>query len=252
MSLADFRDLFPSKGAMLAAFSRQIDRKVLDDLRDRGLRIRDLAGAALSMCCVGVSRRSSRIATGCAERHAMVVERSTGGGRAQPQVVNSMRFMLEAADIDSDGAVGALKLQGLAIAWRRVLNVFFEDREHDLSRTLSALDREISRGEKFIDRAEDFARLASPLRTLARAMMGGYRKRGRHDHDIDDDYVERDWRHHGSDARPSPASACVSAPSRDRKRILRISIGREPAIDGLCPRRGPFIFRTAISSGSRG
>src|SRR5947209_15818576 len=29
ISLADFRDAFPSKGAVLAAFSRDIDRKVL-------------------------------------------------------------------------------------------------------------------------------------------------------------------------------------------------------------------------------
>src|ERR1700712_1554906 len=30
ISLADFRDAFPSKGAVLAAFSRDIDRKVLN------------------------------------------------------------------------------------------------------------------------------------------------------------------------------------------------------------------------------
>jgi AcrR family transcriptional regulator len=30
LSLADFRDLFPSKGAILGAFSRKIDRAVLD------------------------------------------------------------------------------------------------------------------------------------------------------------------------------------------------------------------------------
>ena len=35
---AEFRDLFPSKGAVLGAFSRMIDRKVLDGASD------DLAG----------------------------------------------------------------------------------------------------------------------------------------------------------------------------------------------------------------
>lgn len=32
VSLADFRDAFPSKGAVLGAFLRRIDRKVLDNL----------------------------------------------------------------------------------------------------------------------------------------------------------------------------------------------------------------------------
>src|SRR5690606_14351619 len=38
VTLAEFRDLFPSKGAVLAAFSRRIDRQVLDGTTD------DLAG----------------------------------------------------------------------------------------------------------------------------------------------------------------------------------------------------------------
>jgi AcrR family transcriptional regulator len=205
VSLADFRDLFPSKGAILAAFSRKIDRQVLDAIRDE-----DYASETARESLYDVLRRRLKALAPYRDGLSSVMQWASSDPLAAAalnrQVVNSMRFMLEAADIDSEGAVGALKLQGLAIAWRRVLNVFFEDREHDLSRTLSALDREISRGEKFIDRAEDFARLASPLRTLARAMMGGYRKRGRHDHDIDDDYVERDWRHHSSDDdhRPHP------------------------------------------------
>ena len=32
-----------------------------------------------------------------------------------------MRFMLEAAGIEAEGASGAIKLQGLALAWARVL-----------------------------------------------------------------------------------------------------------------------------------
>src|SRR3712207_66334 len=34
LSLAEFRDLFPSKGAVLGAFSRRIDRQVLDGTSD--------------------------------------------------------------------------------------------------------------------------------------------------------------------------------------------------------------------------
>ena len=34
VSLAEFRDLFPSKGAILGGFTRMIDRKVLDGTTD--------------------------------------------------------------------------------------------------------------------------------------------------------------------------------------------------------------------------
>ena len=45
--------------------------------------------------------------------------------------VNSMRFMMEAAEIDSDGASGAFKLQGLALAWARVFAVWIDDTPPD-------------------------------------------------------------------------------------------------------------------------
>ena len=64
VSLADFRDLFPSKGAILAAFSRKIDRQVLDAIRDEATHPRP-RGSAFTMSCVGGSRRSRRIATDC-------------------------------------------------------------------------------------------------------------------------------------------------------------------------------------------
>jgi AcrR family transcriptional regulator len=204
VSLADFRDLFPSKGAVLAAFSRRIDREVLDNV------VVDHAEETPRERLYDVLRRRLKALAPYRDALASIMQWASSDPLAAAalnrQVVNSMRFMLEAADIDSEGAIGALKLQGLALAWRRVLNVFVEDREHDLSRTLSTLDREISRGEKLVDRAEDLARLASPLRTLARAAFGHYRKRGRRERDYDDEYAERDWRRHESEHVHHPHS----------------------------------------------
>jgi hypothetical protein len=85
--------------------------------------------------------------------------------------VNSMRFMLEAAGIDSEGPVGVLKLQGLAFAWARVLEVWLDDDDPGLSRTMSALDKELTRGGRLVARAEDFHRLTAPLRSLACAIL---------------------------------------------------------------------------------
>ena len=82
-----------------------------------------------------------------------------------------MRFMLEAAGIDSEGPVGAVKLQGLALAFGRVLPVWFRDKDADLAETMAALDRELTRGERFVARAEDLGRLAAPLLTLTRSLF---------------------------------------------------------------------------------
>jgi hypothetical protein len=82
-----------------------------------------------------------------------------------------MRFMLEAAGIDSEGPVGALKLQGLALAWARVLRVWFSDNDPGLASTMAALDRELTRGSSFVARAEDLNRLVSPLFSLVRSVL---------------------------------------------------------------------------------
>ncbi len=102
------------------------------------------------------------------------------------ETVNSMRFMLEAADVDSEGPVGSLKLQGLALAWSRVLEDWFAGDVHD---ALSTLDRELTRGERYVDRAEDFARLTRPFYSFAQSLFGWRPRRGR-DHDDDSDYPQ--------------------------------------------------------------
>ena len=109
------------------------------------------------------------------------------------EVVNSMRFMLEAAGIDCEGAVGAIKLQGLAVAWARVLEVWFRDDDPGLSKTMAELDRELTRGRRIVARVEDLDRLASPLRSMVRAMFdvgrsfeGRMRERSRSREDHDD------------------------------------------------------------------
>jgi AcrR family transcriptional regulator len=174
VSLADFRDAFPSKGAVLGAFSRRIDRLVLEKKSD------DLAGEESKERLFDVLMR--RLEAMAAYREGLRgisrwLRREPLSALAVNQLaVNSMRFMLEAAGIESDGAVGALKLQGLVFAWARVLEVWFDDESGDLSKTMAALDRELSRGEKFVSRAETLDRLATPLKALGRAAFESRRR----------------------------------------------------------------------------
>ena len=84
--------------------------------------------------------------------------------------VNSMRFMLEAAEIDSDGPAGALKLQGLALAWSRVFAIWLDDAPPDFAKTMAALDRELTRGERLVGGLDRLDQMAAPLRALTRRL----------------------------------------------------------------------------------
>jgi AcrR family transcriptional regulator len=172
VSLADFRDAFPSKGAVLGGFARRIDRQVLENVSHD----HDAEPARERLYQV-LSKRIDAL-----EPSREAVFAIADWAAADPlsasalnrETVNSMRFMLEAADIDSEGPVGAIKLQGLAFAWKRVIDAWREDRPGEKSHAEAALDREILRGEKWIDRVEDIARTTEPLRNLAHRFLEGF------------------------------------------------------------------------------
>ena len=176
VSLGTFRDLFPSKGAVLAAFVRKIDREVLDGIGD------ELADEPPKERLFDVLMRRLDILApyrlgleGIFEWSARDPLAAAGLNRL---MLNAMRFMLEAAGIDSEGPVGALKLQGLVIAWRRVMQTWFSDDDPGLAATMATLDRELTRGGKLVARAEDLSRLTSPLVSIAHALFERRRARG--------------------------------------------------------------------------
>jgi AcrR family transcriptional regulator len=170
VSLAAFRDYYPSKGAVLAGFSRRIDHLVLEAAGGD-----ELAGEPPKERLFDIlMRRIDALAP-----YKLGLEAIFDWARRDPLaaaslnrvVVNSMRFMLEAAGIDSEGPVGAVKLQGLALAWSQILRTWFRDDDPGLASTMAALDRELTRGSGFVARAEDLNRLVSPLFTLARSVF---------------------------------------------------------------------------------
>lgn len=169
LSLADFRDAFPSKGAVLAAFSRKIDRIVLDGTTD------DLMGEPAKERLFDVLMRRLDALTpyklGLEGIFEWIGRAPIAAASINRLELNSMRFMLEAAGIDSEGPVGSVKLQGLVLVWTRVLRSWFRDDDPGLAPTMALLDRELTRGGKIVSRAEDVNRLASPLFSLARAMF---------------------------------------------------------------------------------
>ena len=167
VSLADFRDAFPSKGAVLGGLNKRIDREVLKtplgELSASSARDRLFDVLMRRLDAMAPYRDGLREIDGWLRRDPAAL-------MAMNQLtVNSMRFMLEAAEIDADGPAAAVKLQGLALAWSRVVATWFDDAPPDYAKTMAALDRELSRGERLVGGLERLERFTEPLRNVARA-----------------------------------------------------------------------------------
>ncbi|MEH3120137.1 MAG: TetR/AcrR family transcriptional regulator [Methylorubrum populi] len=169
LSLADLRELFPSKGAVLGGLSRIVDRAVLeaetDDLADEPSRERLFDVLMRRLDAMAPYKTALR-------RIAFALRGDPLSMLALNGVaLNSHRYMLAAAGIDTEGPLGRLKIQGTVIAFARTVEVWLEDDDPALARTMAKLDREIRRGETVMERADDARRLTAPLRALGRALL---------------------------------------------------------------------------------
>ncbi len=174
VSLADFRGAYPSKGAVLGGFTRRIDRIVLS--ADNS----EVAGDAARERLFEVLMRRLDALAPYREALRNIVDwlrRDPVSALAMNQsAINSMRFMLESAGIDSSGIAGAIKLQGVALAWARILGVWLDDNEPELAKTMAALDRELDRGERAVASVDRLDRIAAPFRAAA---LAAFTNRGR-------------------------------------------------------------------------
>ena len=173
VSLAEFRDLFPSKGAVLGGLSRMIDREVLEGTSD------DLAGEpARERIFDVIMRRFDAL-----QPYKQALRRISQDLQYDPvslaalnQVaLNSQRFMLAAANINTEGPLGTLKLQGAVLVYANTMRTWLDDDDPAQAKTMARLDRELRRGERILEGAEDLRRLSAPLRTVGRAFMQGRR-----------------------------------------------------------------------------
>jgi AcrR family transcriptional regulator len=190
ISLADLRDMFPSKGAILGGLSRRIDRQVLEGTTN------DLAGEPARERLFDVMmRRLDALAP-----YKRALKRISQGMRGDPlslaamnqMALNSQRYMLAAAGISTEDALGFLKLQGAVIIHANTLETWFDDDDPALARTMARLDREIRRGERVMERADDVRRLTAPFRALGQALFDRRRRDRRRRPDDSQDGETRD------------------------------------------------------------
>jgi AcrR family transcriptional regulator len=156
VSLSECRAEFGSTIAVLGAHLKEIDRKVLagndPDMAEETPRerlfdvlMRRLELLAPYRAAIGSLMRSARRNPGLA---------LALNGFA----VRSQAWMLTAADIDAAGPRGAIRAQGLALLYAKVVRVWLDDDDPGLARTLAALDRELARGQRWIGFLHDLCR----------------------------------------------------------------------------------------------
>ena len=157
LKLSQLRSEFGSTLAIVGAHIKYIDRAVLaggtadmaeEPARERlfDVLMRRLEALAPYKAAVRSLLRSARRNPGLAlALNAMAVR--------------SQSWMLEAAGIGASGAKGALRAQGAALMFARVLSVWFDDDEPGLDRTMSALGRGLASAERWAGFLDDLCAL---------------------------------------------------------------------------------------------
>jgi AcrR family transcriptional regulator len=156
LTLADCRAEFRSVLAVLAAYTKEIDRQVLaggdtdtaeEPPRERlfDVLMRRLEALAPHKAAIRSLARSAA----CDPALAAALNRLT---------VRSMQWMLTAADIGAAGPKGILRGQGLALLYASVLRTWLDDDDPGLARTMAALDRGLARGAWWSGLLDDLCR----------------------------------------------------------------------------------------------
>lgn len=138
--------LFGSKQALLSAFARMIDRKVLaardPELADEPARERLFAVMMARFDALRPYREGLRAVLEAAACDPAALFCGAA------QLALSMAWMLEAAGLSSSGVKGALRVKGLAAIQLATLRVWFSDESEDMAATMAALDRHLRRAER--------------------------------------------------------------------------------------------------------
>lgn len=148
LTLADVRSVAGSKSQIVAAFLRDIDDKVLAQVKGptEGQAARDTLFEV-------VMSRFDALAP-----HKAAVKSIAAAGRWDVSLagpfLNSQRWMLTAAGIDADGVSGLVRTAGLGSLYVRVFDTWLGEDDPGIARTMAALDRGLRSGERTLSNIE--------------------------------------------------------------------------------------------------
>ena len=146
ISMAELHAHVEDKFDVLAALGRMIDRKTLENMSklDPELSARD--------CLFDIFMDRFEVLN----EHREGIEAILRSIRLDPKqalislphLCRSMSWMLEAAQINTSGIRGAIKVSGITALYLKILRVWLKDDTPDLSVTMAALDKELNRAEQ--------------------------------------------------------------------------------------------------------
>jgi AcrR family transcriptional regulator len=182
--LAALRLEFGSKLAIVAAYVKAIDHKVLAggdaDMTEEPPRERLFDVLMRRLEALAPDRAAIRSLMRSARRHPSLAF------ALNTLALRSQRWMLTAANIDTAGPRGAIRAQGLALLFADVLRTFVHDEDEGLARTMAALDRALARGQRWSGFLHNLCRFAPGRRCLSRFRH----RRGGGRRDLDPDLGE--------------------------------------------------------------
>lgn len=148
LTLAQLHDAYGSKGAILDAFADQTDAAVLAgdsaDMAGDAVRDRVFDVVMRRFDALGPHKDAVRaIARGAGSDPCAML-----GGACRLQ--RSMRWMLEAARVDTSGLAGRLRVKGLMAIYADVMRVWVRDDSEDLAKTMAALDKRLRQADRLL------------------------------------------------------------------------------------------------------
>jgi AcrR family transcriptional regulator len=177
VSLSDMRGMFGSKLSMIGAWLRSIDQTVLSggdaDMAEEPPRERLFDVLMRRIEALAPHRPAIRSLMRSARRHLGLAL------ALNSLAVRSQRWMLAAADIAGSGPQGAVRAQGMALLFARVVRTLLDDEDEGLARTMAALDRALDRAQRWSGFLDDLSCL------VPRRSCRPWRRRHRRDEDRD-------------------------------------------------------------------
>ncbi len=146
--LPELAQLFPTKSAIIAAWSRGLDAEVLklaeaEDMEGEGARDRLFDVLMMRFDAMAADKSAVAVITRDLSRDPVALVASVS------PALQSLGWMLEAAGIDSSGLRGRLRVRGLALIWARVFSIWLTDGE-DQAKTMAELDRRLRQAEDLL------------------------------------------------------------------------------------------------------
>ncbi|MCX2725887.1 TetR/AcrR family transcriptional regulator [Roseibium salinum] len=185
VKLSDMRSAYASKLALVEAFAEKIDTSVLDE-RDESMEDQPPRDRLFDVLMTRIDALS---------QHKEAVRSLHRAARNDPALaldfnrveVRSQKWMLIAAGIDVSGVKAAVVAQCLAVSFARVVDVWLDEADEGMPRTMARLDRELDKGSTLMKRLGSLESVARGVRSFFRKASEGRGRRGRRDGDAGED-----------------------------------------------------------------